>query len=87
MGLLVNQAQHGRCGTSNYANMAMRFFKNPSHSQQYYWIKWDTDQQMRSCTTDFTEQPYNKSRGIQRGKERAGLLVKLYPWYWVCVQS
>jgi len=82
MGLLVDQAKPGGCGTIDDGNRASRFFKDPSHST---CISGVSDMLIRRCAVTLQTLSSGHTVNIeacdQHAKETAGLLVAEYPRY------
>jgi hypothetical protein len=80
MGLLVDRAKPGGCGTTNDGNTARHFFKDPSHSTKITGI---SEMLIRRCAvilqTVSSSHTINLEAFDQYAKETAGLLVKQYP--------
>ena len=83
MGLLVDQAKPGGCGTiDGTCNRARRFFKDPSHSE---CISGLSEMMIRRCAVTLQNLPSGHTVNIeacdQHAKQTADLLVAEYPWY------
>jgi len=82
MGLLVDQAKPGGCGTIDDGNRARRFFKDPSHTT---CISGLSDMLIRRCAVTLQTLSSGHTVNIeacdQHAKETAGLLVAEYPRY------
>jgi hypothetical protein len=84
MGPLVEQAKPGGCGTTDDGNMARRFFKNPSHSTNITGL---SEVLISRCAVILQALLNGHTKNLeefdQYAKERADLLVKKYPWYYM----